>query len=110
MYTNGTFVYLGTEEGDVAVVSASGLVISSYEIPYTSTRGDHQTRGLGMEVVYLEACPCADNQLLIGFSDGLLVLWNLKARKVTRKYFMPTAVRSGGCLGGVVGGGGGDGG
>jgi len=110
VYTNGTFVYLGTEEGDVAVVSASGLVISSYEIPYTSTRGDHQTRGLGMEVVYLEACPCADNQLLIGFSDGLLVLWNLKARKVTRKYFMPTAVCKAGCLVGVVGGGGGDGG
>ncbi|KRX89209.1 Syntaxin-binding protein 5 [Trichinella pseudospiralis] len=87
------WLYLGTEKGNVHVVSIETFTLSGYVINWNKAIDMSQKHHPGT-VVHLSECPSDDSKLLIGYECGTLVLWDLKDKSVDSRYQCMQRLRS----------------
>ncbi|XP_065907134.1 syntaxin-binding protein 5-like isoform X2 [Dysidea avara] len=87
-YTYGShWLYVGTDKSNVLLVRVEGLVLSAYNIPWNEvavSQGGQRNRP-GAVVDMLEH-PLDQGKVLLGYTSGLMVLWNLATKQVERRY------------------------
>ncbi|XP_015281120.1 PREDICTED: lethal(2) giant larvae protein homolog 2 isoform X1 [Gekko japonicus] len=91
-HSSQEFLYLGTESGNVFVLELPSFRILedrtiSPEVVLQQVPEDYRSRRSLELVESLREHPQNPNQLLIGYSRGLIVLWDLKSNKATH-YFL----------------------
>eukprot|EP00698_Gefionella_okellyi_P025011 TRINITY_DN9018_c0_g1_i1.p1 TRINITY_DN9018_c0_g1~~TRINITY_DN9018_c0_g1_i1.p1 ORF type:complete len:1086 (-),score=273.98 TRINITY_DN9018_c0_g1_i1:98-3355(-) len=82
--TSSKFVYLGLADGRLVVYNIEGGHLSPYTVLPTDV--DATEGAKAAPLVAIEAQPTDANELLLGWASGLLALWDIKARKLIRKY------------------------
>lgn len=73
------WVYVGTEKGNVHVVSNETFQVSGYVINWNKAIDVAQKTHPG-SVIHLSECPIDEGKLLIGYENGTIVLWDLNRR------------------------------
>ena len=83
--TQSYWMYVGTTRGNLYVVDVSTFTLSEYMI-YWNHLVELSDKNHPGAVISVEECPMNDQMLLIGFEKGVLVLWDVKERKVTKRF------------------------
>uniref|UniRef100_A0A914XGW2 Lethal giant larvae homologue 2 domain-containing protein n=1 Tax=Plectus sambesii TaxID=2011161 RepID=A0A914XGW2_9BILA len=77
------WLYVGTDKGNVYVVSIGPFTLSGYVINWNKAI-DLSCRTHPGSVKHLSDCPGDDSKLLIGFEKGSVALWSLTGREADR--------------------------
>ncbi|XP_054834246.1 LLGL scribble cell polarity complex component 2 isoform X2 [Eublepharis macularius] len=90
-HSSQEFLYLGTESGNVFVVELPSFRVLedqtiSPEVVLQHVPEDYRSRRSIELVESLKEHPQNPNQILIGYSRGLIVLWDLKSNKATHHF------------------------
>ncbi|KAJ3328666.1 hypothetical protein HDU76_009533, partial [Blyttiomyces sp. JEL0837] len=88
--TGSSYFYVGLESGQVWVIDALRGVKSDYVIPClasTSSFDEHQEHVVESKVVILSVCPTDINLVLVGYENGVIVVWEVKARLVVKRFW-----------------------
>ncbi|GAM28579.1 hypothetical protein SAMD00019534_117550 [Acytostelium subglobosum LB1] len=84
------FMYIGDETGHIQVYNIMSHFLSSYKITLDLVGlAPPQGDGTSTQPVYpsaIDICPVDPNLLLIGYSNGWIVSWNVECRKVEKKF------------------------
>ncbi|XP_065908017.1 uncharacterized protein [Dysidea avara] len=87
-YTYGShWLYVGTDKSNVLLIRVEGLALSAYNIPWNEVaemQGGRRNRP-GAVVDMLEH-PLDQGKVLLGYTSGLMALWNLATKQVERRY------------------------
>lgn len=70
------FIYIGTAQGNVYILNIETFKLSGYDVRWNKAIGMMDSNRPG-PVIHLSECPSDHSKLLIGFREGLVVLWDL---------------------------------
>ncbi|THD22778.1 Syntaxin-binding protein 5 [Fasciola hepatica] len=80
-----TWMYLGTDKGNVHFVNVQRFVTSGYVINWNKAIDLSQSAHPG-RVVQIAESPQDPNKLLIGYSSGFLTLWDLRTKAAEARF------------------------
>nr|CAH8871152.1 unnamed protein product [Trichobilharzia regenti] len=80
-----SWLYLGTDKGNVNFVSVQRFATSGYVINWNKAIDLSQSSHPG-KVVQIAENPQDSNKILIGYSSGFLVLWDLKTKQADARF------------------------
>ncbi|VDP31630.1 unnamed protein product [Schistosoma margrebowiei] len=75
-----SWLYLGTDKGNVNFISVQRFTTSGYVINWNKAIDLSQSSHPG-KVIQIAENPQDSNKILIGYSSGFLVLWDLKTKQ-----------------------------
>ncbi|VDL18373.1 unnamed protein product [Hymenolepis diminuta] len=82
---SGSWLSVGSDQGNVHFVNVQQFNTSGYVINWNRAINVTQSQRPG-SVVQLAEHPQNSNKLLIGYSSGLLVLWDLRAKAAEARF------------------------
>ncbi|CAG5117349.1 unnamed protein product, partial [Candidula unifasciata] len=88
-----SWLYVGTERGNVHVINVETFTCSGYIINWNKAIELSRKSHPG-PVVHLSDNPSDPSKLLIGFESGAIVLWDLKTKSAEYRYSSQEALRS----------------
>lgn len=82
-----SWIYIGTEKGNTYVLNVyNNFSQSGYDIKWNNVIELSQKTKPG-KVIHLSDHPLDNSKLMIGFDSGLIVLWNVRARKGEMRFY-----------------------
>eukprot|EP00126_Sphaerothecum_destruens_P007136 Sdes_comp19704_c0_seq1m11626 len=79
------WMYVGSTRGNIHLVNIDNFQLSEYLIYWNHTLEVSEKTHPGA-VIGIDECPNNDQHLLIGYEKGNLVLWDVKDRKVLKRF------------------------
>eukprot|EP01135_Chromosphaera_perkinsii_P005577 Nk52_evm2s353 gene=Nk52_evmTU2s353 len=83
--TQSFWMYVGTTRGNLFVVDVNNFELSEYMV-YWNHLVEISDKNHPGAIISVEECPMNDQLLLIGFEKGVLVLWDVKEKKVCKRF------------------------